>query len=114
MAAAARAANDAPHIPVLLDAILSACAPVEGTWLDGTFGAGGYARGLLDAGVDRVIGVDRDPMVFEMAQAWADDYGDRLRFVEGTFDQLDEYTNEKLVTAIKRKKLNHRRADCRI
>ena len=44
MAAAARAANDAPHIPVLLDAILEACAPIGGVWLDGTFGAGGYAR----------------------------------------------------------------------
>ena len=37
----------------------------EGRWLDGTFGAGGYARGLLDAGAARVIGVDRDPRRFD-------------------------------------------------
>ena len=81
----------APHIPVLLEPILTLCAPIRGTWLDGTFGAGGYTRGLLDAGADQVIGVDRDPSVFEMAQAWAGGYGDRLKLVEGTFSDLDQY-----------------------
>ncbi len=38
---------------------------------------------LLEAGAERVIGVDRDPLVFEMAQDWAGDYGDRLRLVRG-------------------------------
>ena len=33
-----------PHIPVLLRSILDAAAPISGDWLDGTFGAGGYAR----------------------------------------------------------------------
>ena len=54
MAAAARAANPSPHIPVLLDAILEACAPIEGVWLDGTFGAGGYAR-YADCPLDGVV-----------------------------------------------------------
>lgn len=63
--------SETPHIPVLLSAILRAVAPVHGVWLDGTFGAGGYARGLLDGGADRVIGVDRDPLAFEMAADWA-------------------------------------------
>ena len=96
MAAAARATADAPHIPVLLDAILSACAPIDGAWLDGTFGAGGYARGLLEAGADHVIGVDRDPAVFEMAAEWAGTYGDRLTLVEGTFSDLDDYSDKPL------------------
>ena len=91
MAAAACALSDAPHIPVLLRPLLRAVAPVRGVWLDGTFGAGGYARGLLDAGAERVIGVDRDPSVFEMAQAWAGEYGDRLELVQGEFGRLDEY-----------------------
>ena len=43
----------APHVPVLLRPLLAAVAPVQGVWLDGTFGAGGYARGLLAAGADR-------------------------------------------------------------
>jgi len=85
-----------PHIPVLLDAIIEACAPIDGVWLDGTFGAGGYARGLLEAGADRVIGVDRDPMVFEMAADWAGAYGDRLELVEGTFSDLDAHAGGAL------------------
>lgn len=85
-----------PHIPVLLRPILAAVAPVEGVWLDGTFGAGGYARGLLDAGAATVIGVDRDPLALQMAAEWAGDYGDRLRLVAGTFSQLDTLAGEPL------------------
>ncbi|MEO0378669.1 MAG: 16S rRNA (cytosine(1402)-N(4))-methyltransferase RsmH [Pseudomonadota bacterium] len=80
-----------PHIPVLIDAILSHCAPIEGTWLDGTFGAGGYTRALLDGGADRVIAVDRDPLAFEMASDWAATYGTRLHMQPGVFSKLDEY-----------------------
>jgi len=85
-----------PHVPVLLRALLKAVAPVSGTWMDGTFGAGGYTRGLLEAGADKVIGVDRDPAVFEMAKAWRDDYGDRLELVEGTFSDMDRYSEVPL------------------
>ncbi|WP_299724949.1 16S rRNA (cytosine(1402)-N(4))-methyltransferase RsmH [uncultured Tateyamaria sp.] len=80
-----------PHIPVLIDAILSHCAPIEGTWLDGTFGAGGYTRALLEAGADRVIAVDRDPVAFEMAANWAGAYADRIQMQPGVFSRLDEY-----------------------
>lgn len=89
-------ANAAPHIPVLLGSILTAVAPVQGLWLDATFGAGGYARGLLDAGADAVIAVDRDPLAFELAQEWAADYGARLRPAPGTFDRLDALAGEPL------------------
>ncbi len=85
-----------PHIPVLMAPILRLCAPISGVWLDGTFGAGGYARGLLEAGADRVIGVDRDPAALSMAEGWRSDYGDRLRLVEGTFSELDEHAGEPL------------------
>lgn len=89
-------APDAPHIPVLLRPLLAAVAPVSGLWLDGTFGAGGYARGLLGAGADHVIGVDRDPLAFEMAAGWADDYAGKLTFVTGTFSKLDTYSDSLL------------------
>ncbi|MDI3335473.1 16S rRNA (cytosine(1402)-N(4))-methyltransferase RsmH [Defluviimonas aestuarii] len=94
MAAAAARISDAPHIPVLLRPLLEAVAPVSGTWIDGTFGAGGYSRGLLEAGADRVIGIDRDPMVFRMAEDWAGQYGDRLKLVEGTFSDMDRLAGE--------------------
>lgn len=84
----------APHIPVLLRPLLKAVAPVSGVWLDGTFGAGGYTRGLLAAGADKVIGVDRDPLAFEMAAPWVGEYGDRLELVQGVFSKLDEYASD--------------------
>ncbi|MEM1100272.1 MAG: 16S rRNA (cytosine(1402)-N(4))-methyltransferase RsmH [Pseudomonadota bacterium] len=83
----------APHIPVLLDPILRHCAPIEGVWVDGTFGAGGYSRGLLEAGAGKVIAIDRDPAVFEMAAPWARQYGDRLQLVEATFSSLAEHAD---------------------
>lgn len=85
-----------PHIPVLLRPLLEAVAPVGGVWLDGTFGAGGYARGLLEAGAAKVIGIDRDPLAHQMAAPWAGAYGDRLKLVEGTFSQLDSLAGEPL------------------
>ena len=90
MAAAARAPHDYPHIPVLIDAILAACAPIEGTWIDGTFGAGGYTRRLLEAGADRIIAIDRDPAVFEMAKPWAGAYAGRLDLVQRRPDLVPE------------------------
>lgn len=83
--------TSAPHIPVLLRPLLAACAPVSGRWLDGTFGAGGYTKGLLAAGADHVTGVDRDPLALQMAAAWAGEYGDRLSLVAGNFSGLDTY-----------------------
>ena len=44
-----------PHIPVLLGQLLQAVAPVRGIWVDGTFGAGGYSLGLLEAGAAVVV-----------------------------------------------------------
>lgn len=90
------ASDRAPHIPVLLTPLLAAVAPVTGVWLDGTFGAGGYSKGLLAAGADCVIGVDRDPLALQMAQAWAGEYGDRLRLVAGNFSDLDTYSDAPL------------------
>ncbi|EBA14329.1 S-adenosyl-methyltransferase MraW [Roseobacter sp. SK209-2-6] len=83
-----------PHIPVLLRPLLAAVAPVSGRWLDGTFGAGGYTRGLLEEGASQVIGVDRDPLAFELAQPWATEYGDRLLLQEGVFSRMDEYAQD--------------------
>lgn len=94
MAAAAATSPDAPHIPVLLRPLLAAVAPVTGTWLDGTLGAGGYARGLLEAGAGQVIGVDRDPLALDLARDWGADYGDRLRLVQGNFAQMDDYATD--------------------
>jgi len=88
------ATETSPHIPVLIRPIIAAVSPVGGVWLDGTFGNGGYTRELLDAGADKVIGVDRDPLAFEMAAHWIGDYGDKIETVAGTFSKLDEYGHD--------------------
>lgn len=85
-----------PHIPVLLAPILTYLAPISGVWLDGTLGAGGYARALLQAGAAQLIGVDRDPLALDMARDWGAAYGDRLRLVAGNFAQLDDHAGGPL------------------
>ncbi|MCB6178619.1 16S rRNA (cytosine(1402)-N(4))-methyltransferase RsmH [Rhodobacter sp. Har01] len=82
-----------PHIPVLLTPLIAAVAPVRGLWIDGTFGAGGYARGLLAAGADRVIGIDRDPLAQKLAAAWLPDFP-AITLKTGTFSDLDTLAGE--------------------
>ncbi|MFD1913380.1 16S rRNA (cytosine(1402)-N(4))-methyltransferase RsmH [Halodurantibacterium flavum] len=89
-------ADGSPHIPVLLRPLLAAVAPVHGIWLDGTLGAGGYAKGLLEAGAALVIGIDRDPLALELAGAWAQGFGPRVQLVQGTFSELDAHAAEPL------------------
>ena len=91
-----RMAEKLAHIPVLLRPLLAAVAPVTGVWADGTFGAGGYAKGLLAAGAAKVIGIDRDPLALDMAATWAADFGPRLRLEQGTFSALDRLAGEAL------------------
>lgn len=85
---------------MLIEPLVSAVAPVSGVWLDGTFGAGGYARALLGAGAERVIGVDRDPTVFALAAGWAERYGARLDLRPGRFGGLDLIAAEAGVPAL--------------
>ena len=52
----------AKHIPVLLNEVLEAMKPTDGQiYVDGTFGAGGYSRALLEAAQCTVYAIDRDP-----------------------------------------------------
>ena len=87
------AAADAPHIPVLIGPLIAACSPIDGLWIDGTFGAGGYSRALAGAGADQVIGIDRDPDVVKNAP-WVPDH-DRITLIEDTFSNMDRnFTND--------------------
>ncbi|MBP0484263.1 16S rRNA (cytosine(1402)-N(4))-methyltransferase RsmH [Sagittula salina] len=89
MAAAGRTSGEAPHIPVLLEPLLREVAPVSGVWIDGTFGNGGYARGLVEAGAERVIGIDRDPLAHEMAAEWLGDWP-AITLVRENFSNMDK------------------------
>ena len=94
MAAAARATDQAPHIPVLIRPLIAAASPITGHWLDGTFGAGGYTRALLEAGAEKVTAVDRDPLAFELAADWIAEYGDRIECVQTVFSRMDEVASD--------------------
>ncbi|MEM8842452.1 MAG: 16S rRNA (cytosine(1402)-N(4))-methyltransferase RsmH [Pseudomonadota bacterium] len=82
-----------PHLPVLLDEVIAALAPVEGgVFVDGTFGAGGYTRALLEAGAALVIGVDRDPDAVAAGRRRVP--SERLVLVEGRFSEMDLLARE--------------------
>ncbi|KQW28859.1 ribosomal RNA small subunit methyltransferase H [Rhizobium sp. Root274] len=79
------------HIPVLLDGVLKALEPGEGkVILDGTFGAGGYTRAILDAGAD-VIALDRDPNAIAGGQSMVAEFGGRLALHHTEFSALADF-----------------------
>jgi 16S rRNA (cytosine1402-N4)-methyltransferase len=79
-----------PHVPVLLAEVLEALAPLPGSHIvDGTFGAGGYSRALLEAGAS-VTAIDRDPRVRPFAEALGAQFPSRFNFVAGPFAELDQ------------------------
>ena len=79
------------HIPVLLADVLRALAPKAGErYIDGTFGAGGYARAILDAAGCAVLGLDRDPFAIEAGRALEAEYGGRLKLLETPFSYMEE------------------------
>jgi 16S rRNA (cytosine1402-N4)-methyltransferase len=93
--------SGAPHIPVLLDAVIAALEPARGgVFLDGTFGAGGYTRALLEGGADRVIAIDRDPDAIARGAAMVAEHGRRLTLVEGRFGALDAIAAEAGAAAL--------------
>ena len=78
------------HIPVLLNAVLSALGDLSGrVVVDATFGAGGYSRAFLNAGA-RVIAFDRDPNVMADAQKMMDEFSGRFEFVPRPFSYISE------------------------
>ncbi len=80
----------ASHVAVLLrQAIGYLAARDGGIYIDGTFGAGGYAAAILAAADARVIGIDRDADAIAGGRPRAEASGGRLTLVEGRFSALD-------------------------
>ncbi len=81
----------APHIPVMIAEVLDALAPVDGgIYLDGTFGAGGYAQAILDAADCRLIAIDRDPDAVAAGASLAARHRERLTLVQGRFSEMEQ------------------------
>ena len=84
-------AGAAQHVPVMLSEVLVAIEPRDGaTYIDGTFGAGGYSRALLERCKCRVLAIDRDPAAIDAGGTLAAAYGGRLILALGRFGAMDE------------------------
>lgn len=81
-----------PHIPVLLRDVVDGLAiKRDGRYIDGTFGAGGYSKAILDAapGV-RVLAIDRDPDAIARGYGLVDHFAGRLTLCEGRFSAMEK------------------------
>jgi len=87
-----------PHIPVLLEPVLDTLLQGQsGVYVDGTFGAGGYTRAILNANPDNhVIGFDRDPNAVKTAETFEHDFSPRFRFVHDCFGNMERHITEQV------------------
>ncbi|MFL2798538.1 MAG: 16S rRNA (cytosine(1402)-N(4))-methyltransferase RsmH [Paracoccaceae bacterium] len=83
------------HIPVLLETILENINP-SGIWVDGTFGAGGYSRSLLEQGVEAVVAIDRDPAALKASKALEIDFRGQFTFFQGKFSELENFISSSI------------------
>jgi 16S rRNA (cytosine1402-N4)-methyltransferase len=91
--ATAPVAPPSQHVPVLLSPVLAGLAvKPAGTYLDGTFGRGGHARGVLaQLGPDgRLLVMDKDPEAIAVATALAAADA-RVRVRQASFASLGEW-----------------------
>jgi len=84
------AGGPAPHIPVLgRPAVDFLNVHDGGTYIDGTFGAGGYTRLMLEAADCKVIGIDRDQAAIALGAGLVEAAHGRLTLIEDRFSRLD-------------------------
>lgn len=82
----------ARHVPVLLAEVLEALAPQPGgRYLDGTFGAGGYSRAILESAPGAtLLGLDRDPTAIAGGADLVAAMAGRLTLSQACFGELAE------------------------
>ena len=86
--------GNAKHYPVLLNEIISIITPqYGGTFIDCTFGQGGYSKKILDYPDTKVIAIDRDIESIKKAENIQEKFENRFLFKNIKFSQL---TNLKL------------------
>jgi len=86
-----------PHQPVLYHEIIHALQPKnEGRYVDGTLGAGGHAREILEACAPggRLLGLDVDSQALALARETLAPYGERARLRQASYDSLTETLHE--------------------
>lgn len=85
------------HIPVMMTEVLEALKPKDGeTYIDGTFGAGGYTSAILEAAQCTVVAIDRDPTAIQNGQSLVKKFAPRLTLVANTFGNVKECIEGKV------------------
>jgi len=90
------------HVPVMLAEVLASLMPQEGaTYLDATFGGGGYARAILEAAPGcTVFAIDRDPDAIARGAALAQAFAGRLHLIEGRFGDMLSLLRDRGIAAL--------------
>lgn len=84
------------HLPAMLPEVLQAMQPVNGEiYVDGTFGAGGYSRALLESASCTVYAIDRDPNVAMTAEKLAKAFPGRFFWLMGNFSDMVDLLAEQ-------------------
>ncbi len=82
---------DTPHQPVLYKEIIHALQPRGGgRYVDGTVGAGGHARGILEASAPdgQLLGLDVDPQALALARETLAPYEGRIHLAQASYTSL--------------------------
>ncbi|MDZ5762031.1 Ribosomal RNA small subunit methyltransferase H [Candidatus Cyrtobacter comes] len=80
------------HVPVLIDEVISnLCIKSGGSYLDCTFGAGGYSKRILRAADCYVTAIDADHNVGPYADNLKNCYGDNFNFRTLNFSKVDVF-----------------------
>ena len=84
------------HYPVLLNELISIITPqYGGTFIDCTFGQGGYSKKILNYKNTRVIALDRDLKSKNKADKLSNEFQDRFVFKNKKFSQLENIKLKK-------------------
>jgi len=89
------------HVPVMAAEVLQLLAPAPGqVVVDATVGAGGHARAMAErlGSTGRLIGLDQDPSMLELARRRLE--GLPVTLVHANFDRLREVLDEQNVPAV--------------
>ena len=93
---AAQTSLDPPHFPVMLKEVIEICSPKNGgSFVDCTFGGGGYSKELLKFPNTKVIALDRDKGAIREAEKLKEKFSGRFSFYNEKFSNLDLILNEK-------------------
>ena len=79
------------HYPVMLNQVLSIISPQHGgTFIDCTFGGGGYSKAILKYPNTKVLAIDRDSIVKQYADVLKKKFPGRFNFFQDKFSNIDK------------------------